>query len=75
MVIFESAQRILKPVDMAAALASGSTTRPLLSQPWASALPLLLGRGPNPFEATHQPSSGRAEAEELRSNPLTGMSF
>ncbi len=28
-----------QPVDTAAALASGSTTRPLLPQPWARALP------------------------------------
>ena len=38
------------------ALASGSTTRPLLPQPWARALPLLLGSGPIPFEATRQRS-------------------
>ena len=39
-----------KPVDTAAALARGSTTRPPLSQPWARAL-LGLGLGlanPNP---------------------------
>ena len=41
------------------ALASGSTTRPPLPRPWARALPLLLGSGPSPFEATRQPSEGR----------------
>ena len=35
-----------KQVDTAAALASGSATRPLLPQPRARALPLLLGCGP-----------------------------
>ena len=64
---------ILEPVDTAAALASGSAPRPPLPQPWASALPLLLGSGPNPFEATHQPSEGRPETEGLRTNPLTGI--
>ena len=48
-------ERTLKPVDMAAALASGSTTRPPLPQPWASALSLLLGSGLSPFEATASP--------------------
>ena len=51
--------RTLKPVEMTAALGSGSTTRPLLPQPWASALPLLLSSGPSPLEATRQPSKGR----------------
>ena len=69
-----SARSILKPVDTAAALASGSTTRPPLSQPWARVLPLFLGSGPSPFEATRQPSKGRPETEDLRSNPLTGTS-
>ena len=64
--------RSLKPVDTAAALASGSATRPPLPHPWASALPFLLGSGPSPFEATRQPSKGRAGAEALRPNPLTG---
>ena len=73
MVNFESAQRILKPVDMAAALASGSTTRPLLSQPWVRTLPLLLGSGPNPFEATRKPSTGPPRAADRRPNPLAGM--
>ena len=45
----------LAPVDTAAALASGSAPLPSLPQPWASALPLLLG---SPFEATRQPYSG-----------------
>ena len=61
-----------KPVDTAAALASGSTTRPPLPQPSASALPLLLGSGLIPFEATRQPSRGRPKAENLRPNPLAG---
>ena len=56
----------LKPVDTAAALASGSTTRPPPPQPRASALPLLLGSGPSPFEASRQPSSGRPGTEHLR---------
>jgi len=60
--------RTLTPVDTAAALASGSTARPALPQPWARALPYLLGSGPSPlvlgsvaspFEATPQPSKGR----------------
>ena len=58
---------------MAAALASGSTTRPLLSQPWVRALPLLLGSGPNPFEATRKPSTGPSRAADRRPNPLAGM--
>ena len=64
--------RNLKRVEMTAALASGSTTRPPLSQPWARVLPLFLGSGPSPFEATRQPSKGRPETEDLRPNPLTG---
>ena len=63
----------LKPVDTAAALASGSTTRPPLPQPRTSALPFLLGSGPSPFEASRQPFSGRPETEDLRPKPLTGM--
>ena len=62
----------LKPVDTAAALASGSTTRPPLSQPWARVLLLFLGSGPSPFEATRQPSKGRPETEDLRPDPLPG---
>ena len=57
---------------MTAALGSRSTARPLLPQPWASALTLLLGSVPSPFEATRQPSNGRPETEDLRPNPLTG---
>ena len=57
---------------MTATLGSGSAPRPLLPQPWARALPLLLGSGASPFEATRQPSSGRPKAEDLRANPLTG---
>ena len=64
--------RSLKRVEMTAALGSGSAPRPPLPQPWASALPLLLGSGPSPFEATRQPSSGRPKAEDLRPKPLTG---
>ena len=67
-----SAPCTLKPVDTAAALASGSATRPPLPQPWASAPPLLLGGGPCSFEATRQPSSGPSKAVDLRPNPLTG---
>ena len=36
------------------------------------ALPLLLGSGPSPFEATRQPSCGPPKTEDLRPNPLTG---
>ena len=61
--------RTLKPVDTAAALGSGSTTRPPPPQPRARAPPLLLGSGPSPFEATHQPSTGPAEAADLRPDP------
>ena len=57
---------------MTAALASGSAPLPSLPQPWARALPLLLGSGPSPFEAIRQPSSGRTKAEDLRPKPLTG---
>ncbi len=35
-----------------------------------TALPLLLGSGPSPFEATRQPSSGRPGIEDPRPNPL-----
>ena len=61
-----------KPVDTAAALASGSTIRPPLPQPWASALPLLLGSGSSRFDAMSQPSSGPPKAEDLRPDPRTG---
>ena len=67
--------RDLKPVDTAAALASGSTTQQPLSQPWARVLPLFLCSGPSPFEATRQPSSGPSEAADLRPNPLTGTTW
>ena len=36
---------------MTGALGSGSTTRPPLSQPWARALPLLLGSAPQPLRS------------------------
>ena len=65
--------RTLKPVDTAAALASGSAPRPPLPQPRARVLPLVLGSSPSPFEATRQPSSGPLKAEDLRPNRLTGM--
>ena len=42
----------IKRVEITAALGSGSAPRPLLPQPWARALPILMGSGPNPFEAT-----------------------
>jgi hypothetical protein len=61
-----------KRVDTANALASGSAPRPPLPQPWARALPLILGSGPSPFEATRQLSSGPLKAADLRPNPLTG---
>ena len=64
---------ILKPVDTAAALGSGSAPRPLLPQPRPRAPRLLLGSAPSRFEATRQPSSGRPETEDLRPKPLTGM--
>ena len=51
--------RKLKPVDTAAALASGSTTRPHLPQPRARAFSRIVASGPSPFEATGQPSEGR----------------
>jgi hypothetical protein len=54
---------ILKPVDTAAALASGSTTRPPLPQPWASALLLLLGSGP---ASSKPPASPPKAAPRLR---------
>ena len=68
----QAGRSTLKRVEMTAALGSRSTARPLLPQPWARALPLLLGSGPSPFEATRQPSSGRPKAEDRRPNPLTG---
>ena len=62
----------LKPVDTAAALASGSAPLPFLPQPWARVLPLVLGSAASPFEAALQPSNGPTKAEDLRRNPLTG---
>ena len=58
-------------------LSSGLTRRPpspaatFATQPRARALPILLGSGPSPFDATRQPFSGPAEAADLRPNPLT----
>ena len=57
---------------MTAALGSGSAPLPSLPQPWASALPLLLGSGPSRFEAMNRPSSGPPKAADLRPDPLTG---
>ena len=57
---------------MAAALASGRTTRQPLSQLWAKTLTLLLRSGRGPFKATHQPCKGRPETEYLRPNLRTG---
>jgi hypothetical protein len=68
-----SGRSTLKPVDTAAALASGSTTWPPLSQPWARALPLFLGSGPSPVAASHQSPSAPPKAADRRPNPLTGM--
>ena len=62
----------LKLVDTPAALGSSSTARPPLPQPWARALPLLLGSGPSPFEATRQPSCDPPKAEDRCPNPLAG---
>ena len=31
---------------------------------------MILGSGPSPFDATHQPSSGPPKAADLRANPL-----
>ena len=61
--------RTLKPVEMTAALASGSAPRPPLPQPRAKALSLL-DSGPSRFEATRQPFTGRPETEDLRTHPL-----
>ena len=58
-----------EPVEMAAALASGSTTRPLLPQPWAGARVLVLISAPSPFEGTRQPSKGSPETEHRRPTP------
>ena len=63
---------ILKRVDTAAALGSGSAQLPSLPRPWARVLPLVLGSAASPFEATSQPSKGRPKAEDLRPNPHTG---
>ena len=56
----------LEPVDAAAALACGSTTRPPLPQPGVSAVPLLLGSGPSRFEASRLPSRGPPKAADAR---------
>ena len=64
--------RTRAPVEMAAALCSGSAPLPSLRQPWARAAHLILGSGPSPFEATSQPSKGRPKTEDLRPNPLAG---
>ena len=64
--------RTLKPVEMAAALGSGSAPPPSLPQPWPRAPRLILVSAPSRFEATSQPSSRPPEAADLRPNPLTG---
>ena len=63
----------LKPVDTAAALASGSTPLPSLPQPRPRALPYLLGSGPSRFEATSRSFKGPPKAADLPPNPRTGM--
>ena len=63
------------PVEMTAALGSGSAPLPSLPQPRPRALPFLLCSGPSPFEATRLPSQGRFEAEDLRPDPLTGRTW
>ena len=75
MVDVSSVQRILKPVEMTAALGSGSAPPPSLPQPRPRAPRLILGSAPSPFEATRQPSSGPPKATDLRPNPLTGMAI
>ena len=64
--------RTLKPVEMTAALGSGSAPPPSLPQPRPRAPRVILGSGPSPFEATCWPSKGRPETEDLRRNPRTG---
>ena len=70
--MFIDFNRTLKPVDTAAALASGSAPLPSLPQPRARALPLVLGSAASRFEATSQPSSGPPKTEDARLNPLAG---
>jgi len=46
--------RTLEPVEMTAALGSGSTALPSQPKPWARAPRVVLGSGASSFEATHQ---------------------
>ena len=62
--------RNLKPVEMTAALGSGSAPLPSLPQPRPRASRLILGSAPSRFEATRQPSSRPTKAADLRPNPL-----
>ena len=55
---------------MTAALGSGSAPRPSLPQPRPRAPRLILGSGPSPVEATHQPSSDPLKAADLRPQPF-----
>ena len=71
--MFIDFNRILEPVDTAAALGSGRAPLPFLPQPRPRAAQFILGSGPSRFEAIHQPSNDRPKAEDLRRNPLTGM--
>ena len=64
--------RTLKPVEMTAALSSGSAPLPSLPQPRPRASRLILGSAPSRFEATRQPSGPPTKAADLRPNPLTG---
>ena len=67
---------ILKPVDTAAVPSpqrQHHTAAPAAAM-GHRALPLLLGSGTSPFEATRQPSSGPPKAADLRPNPLTQVS-
>jgi len=65
-------QRNPKPVDTAAALASGSTTRPPLPQPRARALPASWPVAPAPSKPPASPQGPPRDSEDLRPNPLTG---
>ena len=56
--------RTMVRVDTAAALATGSTTRPPLPQPWASALPFMLGSAPT--AALKPPASPPVALPRLR---------
>ena len=64
--------RTREPVEMTAALGSGSAPPPCLPQPRPRAPRLILDSASSPFEATRQPSSGPTKAADPRPNPLTG---